>query len=470
MTEVGRGQYRVIFAVSLVGVGLHLALPVLAAEVDAVRSQPATQPASNVSMAGDTVARAVLQAVAEGKITYRLTQPEQMVALIGQAVKRTQRKEGREEALCIEGSRIQAWFTRRLDPPGMFGLRNLQVDGNTVDIGENRLVVLRTQEDLKLVDSFYSLCNVSLAKLDLRGQEATLRSLAFDTRTVWPAKDRQPQGFDPARLMEEAKNPGLGVRTLQGQGIDGSGVHIAIIDQPLLRTHEQYVDRLERYEDQLNGTFEPQMHAPAVASIAVGKTCGVAPAARLTYISVPTWTRDNLPYCKALRRILEINREAKPADHIRIVSISTGMFESQPHVAEWRQVVQEATESGVLVITCETQPLCYGCLRRFPGRDPDDPGSYRPTHLAMALLSALLVPTERTVASPEGDEVYTYWPEGGLSWAAPYLAGLAALAYQVSPGLSPQQVMHLLAQTATRAQAGMIVNPRGFIEAARRLR
>ena len=41
-------------------------------------------------------------------------------------------------------------------------------------------------------------------------------------------------GFDPAKLLEEGKNPGLGIHELHEEGIDGENVGIAVFDQPLL--------------------------------------------------------------------------------------------------------------------------------------------------------------------------------------------------------------------------------------------
>ncbi len=59
---------------------------------------------------------------------------------------------------------------------------------------------------------------------------------------------------------------------------------------------------------------------------------------------------------------------------------------------------------------------------------------------------------------------------GANSWAAPYLAGLAVLVSQVHPGISPDRIVELWQETAIRTQLGPVVNPRGFIEAAKRLK
>ena len=106
----------------------------------------------------------------------------------------------------------------------------------------------------------------------------------FDSKTQWPASDKLPTDFDRQKIMEISKDPGLGIRKLHDQGITGNGVGIAIIDQTLLVDHIEYKDRIRIYEeaeDITGGWLETQMHGPAVASIAVGKTVGVAPDADL---------------------------------------------------------------------------------------------------------------------------------------------------------------------------------------------
>ena len=54
---------------------------------------------------------------------------------------------------------------------------------------------------------------------------------------------------EAAALLEECKDPGLGVRSLQARGITGRGVNVAILDQPLLTDHPEFADRIAAYYD-----------------------------------------------------------------------------------------------------------------------------------------------------------------------------------------------------------------------------
>ena len=44
-----------------------------------------------------------------------------------------------------------------------------------------------------------------------------LRTIDFDTETMWPEKEKLPENFDPEKFLEESKNPGLGIRELHEQ-------------------------------------------------------------------------------------------------------------------------------------------------------------------------------------------------------------------------------------------------------------
>ncbi|MCU0914560.1 MAG: hypothetical protein MUC88_08365 [Planctomycetes bacterium] len=118
-------------------------------------------------------------------------------------------------------------------------------------------------------------------------------------------------------------------------------------------------------------------------------------------------------------------------------------------------------------MTCDPASLRISALRRDPHGDADDPTCYRTSRYSVAR-AALGVPAgNRTTASQEGRDVYTYWVEGGMSWTVPYLAGLAALAFQVDPEIPPAQIVELWKATVTKTAAGPVVNPAGFIEAVR---
>ncbi|MEJ2704930.1 MAG: hypothetical protein P8Z79_21030, partial [Sedimentisphaerales bacterium] len=240
----------------------------------------------------------VRRAAAEGKLAYKLTTPEEIKELLGPGAEETNQKDGGMEILDLRYPEIRAKFGRMRQYPTPFTLLWISAGGKGIDIGEERQIVLRNEGDLNRFDSFWGFAGASLARLDLREHLELLQSMPFDSQTIWPAPDKMPEGFDPAVLLEEGKNPGLGIGGLHKKGIDGRSVTIAIIDQPLLRNHQEYADRIVEYEPVglTAAMMSPQMHGSPVSSIAVGRTCGVAPKTSLRYFAVQMWLPDNKPY------------------------------------------------------------------------------------------------------------------------------------------------------------------------------
>lgn len=412
------------------------------------------------------------RAAADGKLAYKLTTPEEFRALLGPAENEKKTKDSGMDILDVSYPGLKARFGRMREFSVPFTLLWINSKRKWIDIGQERQIVLRNEGDLDRLDTFWGFAGVSLARVDLREHIELLEKMPFDSRTVWPEADKLPDGFDPAVLLEEGKNPGLGIRKLHEQGIDGRGVTIAIIDQPLLRDHVEYADRLIEYEPVgfLTALASPKMHGPPVSSIAVGKTCGVAPKASLRYFAVQMWVPDNKPYCYAINKLINYNKERDISEQIRVVSISTGMFHRQANFESWQETLDKAEKNGILVVTCDSAFLQYGTLDRIPGQDPDKPTSYRRGKYGRKE-NVLHIPAgNRTIASHRGPDVYTFDRTGGMSWGAPYMAGLAALAYQVKPDIEPKTIVDLWLKTATKNDDGpMIINPVGFVEAVRKI-
>lgn len=417
----------------------------------------------------------IRRAAAEGKLAYRLTTPEEVKVLLGQPTRQEERDEGDE--LVLDYPRAEFKFGRRSKiSSGPFTLQLVTIKGRGfVDIGAENELILRNEDDLKKLDFWGGFWNspggVSLVKLDLRGHGKLLEEMRFDSRTKWPEPNRMPKGFDPVRLLDEGKNPGLGIRGLHKQGIDGRGVGIAILDQRLLKNHVEYADRILQYEEVgVDDDAPPQMHGPPIVSIAVGKDCRVAPKAFVFYYAMEaTFMPDNAIYCDIIDKIIEHNENASTSERIRVVNISAGISSEKPNFTRWQETQRKAHQLGILVVTTTSPYLDYGRLNHIPGGDPDDPNNYY--NYGTGKSRSFMIPVgNKTIASHFGPQVYTYCAgRCGGSWAAPYMVGLAALAFQVNPEIKPQTIAEQLAETATHTKAGPIVNPRGFIESVKGL-
>lgn len=296
-----------------------------------------------------------------------------------------------------------------------------------------------------------------LSSLELKERINDLMYADFDSKTIWPKS--MPDSFNPEKIMELGKNPGLGVRELHKQGITGKGVSIAIIDQALLVDHEEYKDNLKMYEEIHCSDVEAQMHGPAVASIAVGKTTGVAPEADLYYIAEThgdsnngTFDYDFTWLAKSIDRILEVNKSLSKDKKIRVISISVGWDIGKKGYNEVVAAVKRAQEQGIFVVSSsltDTYGYAFNGLGRNPLKNPDEISSYESglfwakhyydnyEDYYINLGQALIPMDSRTTASPTGNNDYVFYRTGGLSWSIPYIAGLYALACQVKPDITP---------------------------------
>lgn len=322
---------------------------------------------------------------------------------------------------------------------------------------------------------------------------ADWNNISFNSDTLWPPADKLPEGFNPEAVLELSKDPGLGIRALHDQGITGEGIGVAIIDHGLYTGHEQYKDNLMLYECvHAHDGQEASLHGSAVSSIAVGRDVGVAPGAKLYYItcSFGHYTDDGFEYdmsiaADSVYRVLEINQNLPQGEKIRVISISQGVSSDMLGYRKLADAVQAAAEEGILVLTVDNALFYPGFdflgMSREGLADPNDPQSYRPaawlTDLHPTWLEdTILVPMGgRTYAACTGESDYEWSYEGGMSWAVPWLAGFYALCCQAVPGCTPEQFFQAVQDTAAVKLLhedmgqeycfGRIINPAAAIQA-----
>lgn len=280
-------------------------------------------------------------------------------------------------------------------------------------------------------------------------------------------------------MLEECKDPGLGVRSLQARGITGRGVNVAILDQPLLTDHPEFADRIAAYYDTGCEGETGSMHGPAVASLLAGKTIGVAPDANIYYAAWPSWLEDSRYAADALDWVLEQNESLPEGEKIRVVSVSAapGSADMFQNTDLWNAAAARAEEAGVLVLTVEGAGAKPDRLMPYPAvLDPnarDDPAACRvgfPGEDGSSVFAknALALPCSYRTTAEEytaGQFGYTHYGQGGLSWGIPYCAGVMALGWQVDPTLTGDEIMrYLLSTAATGTDGNSIIDPVHFVE------
>jgi subtilisin family serine protease len=280
-------------------------------------------------------------------------------------------------------------------------------------------------------------------------------------------------------IMNNGKNPGLGIIELHEEGITGKGINVAIIDQNLLLDHPEFDGKIAKYYDTgcEQAADSGSMHAPAVTSILVGNTIGVAPDAKVYFAAAPSWTGDSEYYAKGLYWIIEENKKLPENEKIRVVSVSAAPSGyGSPFLKNlkmWDEAVLAAQDEGILVLDCRSGEKTGIIAPAF--YDPEDPNNVSmctggfPTSTYVVPSSQIGVPTSyRTVAEEyvEASPSYQYTGQGGLSWGIPYAAGVLALGWQVNPALDNDQIIQILFNTCSVANDGSnIINPIAFIDA-----
>ncbi len=287
------------------------------------------------------------------------------------------------------------------------------------------------------------------------------------------------------QVMENGKNPGLGIRKLHEEGITGKGINVGIIDQNLLLHHPEFEGKIAAYYD--TGCEQEEnsgsMHAPAVTSLLVGNTIGVAPDAKVYFAAAPSWTGDSKFYADGLNWIIEENKKLPKNEKIRVVSVSASPSgEGSPFTKNqdmWDEAVSAAQAEGILVLDCRRDPLTGIIGPAF--YDPENPENIElcktgwPSSTSHTTLPADLIGVPcsyRTVAEEYTDDSpsYQYTGEGGLSWSIPYTCGVLALGWQINPEITNEKMVDWLFETCyVTEDNSKIINPPAFIAKIKKL-
>lgn len=350
------------------------------------------------------------------------------------------------------------------------------------DVNDNSSTTIVTNDNKELdtyIKQYEDIRSLNSEKIFEENEysQADIKTFTFNEGTVLKGSEKLQE-----EIMNKGKDPGLGIRELHKEDITGKGINVAIIDQNLLLHHPEFDGKIVEYYDTGCATEEGtgSMHAPAVTSILVGDTIGVAPDAKVYFAAAPSWSGDSEYYAKGLYWIIDENKKLPEGEKIRVVSVSAGPSgEGSPFTKNldmWDEAVLAAQNEGILVLDCRTDnktgiigPAFY---------DPEEPNNVSlctggfPTSPFVIPSSHIGVPTSyRTVAEEyiEGSPSYQYTGQGGLSWGIPYAAGVLALGWQVNPTLDNTQIVQILFETCTIANDGSnIINPIAFIDAVKK--
>ncbi|MBO5441502.1 MAG: hypothetical protein J6A09_02925 [Alphaproteobacteria bacterium] len=331
------------------------------------------------------------------------------------------------------------------------------------------------------VDSFLRLNSLDISECDLAKMDVL--SVTYDEYTIWPKEaDKLPQGFDPAKFIEERKNPGLGVRALHKQGINGANRAVAVIDLSMLTDHIEYHNNLKEHEiigcaENLHG-----LNGAVLVSAIAGTNCGVAPKAEVYYFSADNRENGQLSlryYARALNKICDLHIQLKNdgKSGIDTVCILWDVSREIDGAAEMKAALQRAEELGIWVNSGNYR-YSNKLWRAFRihckmGGDVENPDDYEvmpnepkfPESQKDLLRSMLCFPAGgRTVAQADRLDAYQFDAPGFYLNA--YVCGLFVLARSICPTLTPDEFYRIGLETGDfRDGIGVIVNPQKLIDA-----
>lgn len=294
-------------------------------------------------------------------------------------------------------------------------------------------IVHSLDELIKLQENSYdyNFNGYDLSEVDFSSMEGVeaLSRLQYGTNTIFPNSIHTQM----MEKLEKGKDPGFNVKSMHTVGYTGEGITIAIIDQKQDLTHPEIKERIIHYKECAQAE-EPSYHGPAVASIAIGKSCGIAPKANLFYLSTGGYHSDPLAD-DALRYLLEYNRTASEEKKVRFLSCSWGDELSLSD--DRKKLFQELEEQGVMIFGGFWKPGQHRTagLYRDLTKSTNDPKSYYSNESNTTKLGIPM--GDRTFASK--NDGYTFDHIGGTSWTFPYLAGVGACALQANPDFVKQK-------------------------------
>lgn len=273
---------------------------------------------------------------------------------------------------------------------------------------------------------------------------------------------------EKSKALENFLKPGLQVKKLHDNDIKGQGIAAAVIDDVVDPAHPEFDDRV---------VLEPlEHHGTMVSGSLGGNISGVAPKVKIhSYNAFGTKEIDQI-----LEKVVE--QKLNGDNDIKVVNISLGFnakMLSDPNiqaiVERFDKAAKMANKLGITVVVASGNDgrdmpipglgtLNLLCLSENiisvgatnSNGTPDDPSddtraefSSYPDENFRRQLDVMAPGFEVTLPYTGG----SYKTVDGTSFAAPFVAGLVALMYQVNPDISPAKVKAILKETATKLQS-----------------
>lgn len=321
----------------------------------------------------------------------------------------------------------------------------------------------------ELEEKHYARRDVS--NIDFMANPDLLINPYFDTNTIWP--QNLPDGFTPAKLMEEAKNPGTQIKALHEQGITGKGVSLAFLSHRLNTSNPEFENRIMHYEEFGDKAFiHKEADNTSITGFVAGASMGIAPQANIYYIASEYRCASNE---NSIKRLIEFNNTLPEENKIKAAVMAHCIYmPGKEETRKLNQIMQTAKENGILIIS-STMLMQYNTgifSDSLPsGGNIDDTDSYVINKKAYTKISAYFPPTvfilpgiRRTLPHADGSYAYNSYVRSS-SW----LLGVYALAAQADKNINPDKFIIAATDTGRKitmpdGKKGIFIRPKELVK------
>lgn len=280
-----------------------------------------------------------------------------------------------------------------------------------------------------------------------------IRKVPFSTKTIFPEKH-------PFILTQEMFLVDFDVHQLHEKGIDGEGVHVAVIDFDFDEVHDELKNCLI-YKKNVQENAEVHFHGLIVATYLCGKNLGIAPNTKLWFYGTNQGKEKMI--VEDIMALEDIYEQNKKGANIKIICIPGSVHREN---SKYIEIHDKLLKQGCYIIDSSTfgdkfTSINQDCITK----------EYYYSDWQLANMEQFKYYNK--VAIPTGGKMmplitttsdYLYCGQATYSFAIPKLCGYFALALQVKPDLTYEEFEQIAIDSAKENNGIKIFNMAGIIE------